>query len=1105
MSGKHTGRLLLGLIIFLGCGILAEAAWLRNVPVKVKQPDGTVLDCLASGDEFYNWLHDKDGYTIVRSSTTGFLVYADKVDGKLVPTVFIAGRTDPQTLELAGIRKKLRDEKTPQKNRISAAREELVSNTPQTGTINNLVVYIRFSDEAEFSEAFITDSKAAFNTSTAGANSFRNYFSEVSYGQLTISSTFYPNSTPGLFSYQDSHPRAYYQPYDATTNPQGYNGESERTTREQTLLRDAVNAISAEVPAGLNIDADPGGGDGQVDNICFIVTGSPTAWSTLLWPHKWSLFSYYVYINGKRVYTYNFQLQDAFTVGALCHEMFHSLGAPDLYHDQNGSYANLEPVWAWDLMEWNLDPPEHMGAYMKYKYGKWIASIPEITTSGTYVLSPLTSALNNCYEIRSPFSPTEFFVVEYRKQLGTFEGNLYNQGLLVYRINSAYTGNFNGPPDEVYIYRPDGTLTEDGEPWFAPFSHDQIRTQINDSTNPSSFLTAGTAGGLQISNVGVMGSTISFDVAIDTITVTSPNGGETWTAGGQANVTWTSTGTISSVDILLSTDGGSTWTRLADDTANDGAETITVPSVSSSSCLIAVAEGTSGFVYDQSDASFSIAMVTNSITVTAPNGGESWKVGSSHNITWTQTGLGGSVTIDLYKGGVFKKPLGTAAATAGSFGWTISTGETPGTDYRVRISQGSTSDESDANFAISPFIRVDFNRDGQEDILWRYYGSGVPQGWDLVWLMNQSGTLLPAAVGVNQTKIEGMMTGSAPKRTYVTPLNVGNSRAALPAQSSKTPMGVGKVLTPRPKRIAKHPFEFIPNLGRGDKVQTREKDLKGMTTLKDPAETSARDSVLVNVASLAPSALSSGTTKIASLNSSAMAFLPTVLDMDWELVGTGDFNGDRNTDTLWRCNGSGYYQGWNVIWYMNGETITSYGFLPTVWDTNWKVAGTGDFNGDGKLEILWRYYGSGDLQGWNVIWYMNGTTIASYGFPPAVTDLNWKIDGIGDFNGDGKAEIFWRYYGTGYGGYYQGWNVIWFMNGTTIASYGFPTAVTKLGWRVDGVGDFDGDGKADLLWRYYDSGYHQGLNVVWYMDGAAVKSQEYLTVVYDTNWRIVNR
>ena len=684
----------LGLAFLAGYAILvAHAAYLRNVPVHVNQPDGTVLSCLASGDEFYNWLHDQNGYTILRNPATGFLVYADKMDGNLVPTAFIAGRTDVRTLVQAGLRVRLLDDRKPQEARISSLEAPAV-NTPQTGTINNIVVYVRFSDQTEFPQTLINDTAGIFNSTAAGANSFRNYYAEVSYNQLTIASTFYPGSTPGVYSYQDAHPRAYYMPYDVTTNPAGYNGEGERTTREHALLRNAVNAIAAQVPAGLIIDADS---DGSIDNICFVVRGEPTAWATLLWPHKWSLYTApYAYINGKLVWTYNFQMETKLDVGILCHEMFHSLGAPDLYHDQAGAYVDLEPVWAWDLMEWNRDPPEHMGAYMKWKYGHWIPAIPEITTSGRYTLHPLTNATNNCYMIRSPFSANEFFVVEYRLGVGTFEGNLYNQGLLVYRINSAYTGNFNGPPDEVYIYRPDGTLSDNGEPWFAPFSSDQSRTAINDSTNPSSFLTSGSAGGLSISNVSAMGETISFDVSINTVTVVSPNGGETWTAGGNATVTWMSTGAMASVDILLSTNMGANWTLLADNTANDGSDTVTVPSVSSTGCLIAVAEGMAGTPNDQSDAPFEIIINPASVTVTSPNGGETWFVGSTHNVVWTWTGTIADIAVDYStSGGVSWLPVTASTPNTGNFSWLVPS--TPSTLCLIRVRDASNAGISDTS------------------------------------------------------------------------------------------------------------------------------------------------------------------------------------------------------------------------------------------------------------------------------------------------------------------------------------------------------------------------------------------------------------------------
>lgn len=492
--------------------IMVHAAFLRNIPQSLKQPDGTILQCFASGDEYYNRLHDAQGYTILQDPATGFYVYGKVVNGELVPTNLIPGKADPAQ---AGL--------TPNA-RISAARYQAISNSYkvpappaggapanqpqngqlQTGTLNNIVVFIRFADEVEFADATTTYNDM-FNQTGAGVSSMKNYFSTVSYSALTVDTTFYP-TPPGatVISYQDGHNRAYYQPFNAVTNPEGYD-DTNRTVREHTLLKDAIASIAAQVPANLDIDHD---GDNYIDNVCFIVYGSPTGWNTLLWPHRWSLYTQTATINGKTVGSYNLQLQSATGVGVLCHEMFHSLGSPDLYH----YYVDLDktPVGPWDLMEYDPDPPQHMSAYMKYKYGKWIADIPAISLAGTYSLNPLTSATNNCYKIASPNSQTEFFVVEYRKKaVAGFESTLPGSGLLVYRINSARTGN-DTPPDEVYVYRPGVTPTADGNVNTAFFSANSGRTEINDTTDPSCFLTAGGPGGLWISNVSDANNTISF-------------------------------------------------------------------------------------------------------------------------------------------------------------------------------------------------------------------------------------------------------------------------------------------------------------------------------------------------------------------------------------------------------------------------------------------------------------------------------------------------------------------------------------------------------------------------------------------------------------------
>jgi hypothetical protein len=87
---------------------------------------------------------------------------------------------------------------------------------------------------------------------------------------------------------------------------------------------------------------------------------------------------------------------------------------------------------------------------------------------------------------------------------------------------------------------------------------------------------------------------------------------------------------------------------------------------------------------------------------------------------------------------------------------------------------------------------------------------------------------------------------------------------------------------------------------------------------------------------------------------------------------------------------------------------------------------------------------------------MNGTTYSSSGSPGSPTS-DWVIQGVGDFNGDGNADILWRNSTTGE-------VYIWLMNGTTFTSSGSLGYVSS-DWSIAGVGDFNGDGKADILWQ----------------------------------------
>ena len=503
------------LFFLLLLSVPIKAHWLENIPQTITQSNGQVIHCFATGDQYAHRLHDKNNYTIVLNVDDGDFYYAEKFGDKLRPSIHKVGIADPVREGIVPglmVNKSIYETKKEYYEQHMSHRHG--RDAPTSGNLIQLNIFIRFADDPPF-----PNSREYYDIpfNSMEEPSIRDYFYEVSYGTLTVDTYHYPPSILGSnTSYVDEHNRGYYSPY-SDSNTEGYESEDERTQREHTLLANACIAIQNSVPINLNIDLD---NDGNVDAVSFSVYGNVDGWAELLWPHRWALYSQDVYINGARVYDYSFELTESsyFTAGVLCHEFFHVLGAPDLYHYDGGGAPDA--VGGWDLMESTSNPPQYMGAYMKWKYGDWLPEIPEITTTGVYTLNPLQQQENAAYKIASPNSDTEYYVVEYRVKEGTYDSNTpgSRDGLLVYRINTeAGNGNAQGPPDEVYLYRPNGTLTSNGSFSTAPYNATWSHTELNDFTNPQPYLYNngnGAPGGLSILNVGEAGETITFTVSM---------------------------------------------------------------------------------------------------------------------------------------------------------------------------------------------------------------------------------------------------------------------------------------------------------------------------------------------------------------------------------------------------------------------------------------------------------------------------------------------------------------------------------------------------------------------------------------------------------------
>lgn len=532
--------------------------------MEVEQPDGKKIKIRARGDEFYNWIEDKDGYTVIKDTTTKFWSYAKKDNnGKLKPSENIVGKINPSTVNIKKrlmdddkfykakqnrkdfneqLKKKFNSLSKIKKSSFDSAlsQSKSSSNVQQIGTISpvsgkktNLVLLIQFndlaftdnppfksSDEAEIKQAFYDLFNKKGYSKDGAVGSVKDYFSEVSYGKLEYESVIAPIIT---LNFEDETKNSYkYYSYSNGSNL------SFRRTRE--MVKQALKQLH---DSGFNFKSVwPDATEPEGFTIIHAGGGAENNNWDFIWSHKWEFESYpQVKYDGIKFTDYHVEpagrgyygASGLIRIGVICHESTHFFGIPDLY---DTTYAS-DGLGNFCLMahgNWNGGDgkrPAHPCAWIKYKFG-WME--PATASEGINYIAQ-SGTVKKEYDrfyIFAPFSSKkEYFLMENRQSVG-FDTGLpgTKRGILIYHIDETKDDNDDYTHYLVDIEEADGTAdwTQDhlamgvNKGADSDYFRSGNLTVFNDScvNSPNSKSYSGAKSGIDIFGISSTGSTMYF-------------------------------------------------------------------------------------------------------------------------------------------------------------------------------------------------------------------------------------------------------------------------------------------------------------------------------------------------------------------------------------------------------------------------------------------------------------------------------------------------------------------------------------------------------------------------------------------------------------------
>jgi M6 family metalloprotease-like protein len=524
-------------------------------PITITQPDGMQLTIRLQGDEFRHVQTTEDGY-LVKQNAKGYYTYATvSTTGELTESAVVAQNSNKRSASDMQFLKSVNKTaalsavmSSPKKSRM------LVRATvgprkayPLNGSPKALVILANFKDKA----FGVTTPQTSFQnlvtqsgySANGGTGSAKDYFMASTYGKFAPNFVVVgPVTLPQTLSYY------------------GTNDASGNDTHPDQMIADACAAADA---AGLDFTQFDTDNDGYVDNVFVYYAGYNEAEggaANTIWPHRWSLadagFSGTKTFDGKIVNDYSCTSELKGTtgtnmcgIGTFCHEFGHVLGLPDFY-DTSGTQSNT--LNEWDIMDYGAysnsgcTPPAY-SAYERFFLGyltpQQVSSPSDLTLLPLYqgitqpantdnqafLFSASTHNLNGAVP-----SPSEFFLVEYRKQTG-WDTYLPAEGMCVWHIDflqsqwdantpNNYTGSTQTSSSHmrVYLQPLSGSSSTPGSAFatgsFTPttWSGTNINRPITSIAKTASNITFKLMGGQQGPTVSTTGTLSAFSTTVGT-------------------------------------------------------------------------------------------------------------------------------------------------------------------------------------------------------------------------------------------------------------------------------------------------------------------------------------------------------------------------------------------------------------------------------------------------------------------------------------------------------------------------------------------------------------------------------------------------------------